>query len=88
MKSLKEEISNISQSIEFAREKLITEFEIWYEKKFGEPAIMTSESIRENQPAYEEPAEEDVDPDAAAYISARRTVNSLHKAKKGVLGKA
>ena len=88
MKSLKDEINSIAQSNEFARERLISEFEIWYEKKFGEPAIMTSESIRENQPVYEEPAEEEIDPDAAAFINARRNVNSLHKAKKvGVIGK-
>ena len=89
MKSLKEEISNIAQTIEFARERLISEFEVWYEKKFGEPALMTSESIRDNPPVHEEPGEEDVDPDAASYINARRNVNSLHKAKKvGVVGKA
>jgi kinesin family protein 6/9 len=88
MKALKDEINAISQSIEFGREKLISEFEIWYEKKFGAQPLMSTESIREVLPVNEEIVEEEIDPDAAAYIKARKNVQTLHKTKKVATGKA
>lgn len=86
MKALKEEISIIGQNIEFAKEKLISEFEMWYEKKFGTGVVLSREETR--MPiVFEEGENEDLDSDALAYISAKRNVNAMHKGKK-TIGKA
>lgn len=89
MKSLKDEINSISQSIEYAREKLVSEFEMWYEKKFRITAG-TEHTVFIEPEADEEKVNEDLDPDALAYINAKRNVKTLHKAKKvmGGVGKA
>ncbi|OMJ86652.1 hypothetical protein SteCoe_11804 [Stentor coeruleus] len=90
LKASKDEINAINQNIEFARDKLIAEFEIWYEKKFGaQPEMMSRESARE-RPQTEEKTNEDLDLDALAYIKAKKNVQTLHKAKKvlGAVGKA
>ncbi|OMJ90760.1 hypothetical protein SteCoe_6838 [Stentor coeruleus] len=90
LKASKDEINAISQNIEFARDKLIAEFEIWYEKKFGnQPETMSRESARE-RPQTEEKTNDDLDLDAFAYIKAKKNVQTLHKAKKvlGAVGKA
>mmetsp|Transcript_14032 Transcript_14032/g.14066 ORF Transcript_14032/g.14066 Transcript_14032/m.14066 type:complete len:623 (+) Transcript_14032:287-2155(+) len=89
MKNLKEEVNMIAQSIEFSRERLINEFEAWYERKFGGTTMALS---RENfgtlseMPANMEGIEEidDVDPDALAFIKAKNNVKTLHKAKKAL----
>ena len=86
MKALKEEITIIGQNIEFAKEKLISEFEMWYEKKFGTGVVLSREETR--MPiVFEEGVNEDLDSDALAYISAKRNVNAMHKGKK-TIGKA
>lgn len=85
MKSLKEEINSISQSIEYAREKLVNEFEVWYEKKFGVVVSVEHPVVVEHE-HEDEKVNEDLDPDALAYISAKRNVKTLHKAKKVMVG--
>ena len=89
MRALKDELNIINQNIEFAKENLISEFEIWYEKKFGGGPVVTRESNRVNLPPAEEKFEDDLDLDALAYIAAKKNVNTLHKAKKkiGNIGK-
>ena len=87
MKALKEEISAINQNLEYARENLISEFEIWYEKKFGIVMPKSNESLRKVMANVEEPANEELDLDAIAYIKAKKNVYTLHKAKKNI-GKA
>ena len=82
MRALKEEINIIGQNIEYAKERLISEFEIWYERKFGVSADMPRDSTRKNVQVIEEKYSDDLDPDALAYISAKRNAHNLHKAKK------
>jgi kinesin family member 6/9 len=90
MRSIKDELNIIDQNIEYAREKLISEFEIWYEKKFGVLPVVSRESTRPNLQVVEEKIGEDLDADALAYIKAKRNVQTLHKAKKtlGTIGKS
>lgn len=92
MKSLKEEVNIIAQNIEFTREKLINEFEAWYERKFGAANLAFSREgfsntiLNETGGANNEVLGEveDVDADALAFIKAKNNVKTLHKAKKAM----
>jgi len=86
MKALKEETKLITQNIDQLRTRLVSEFEAWYQNKFGSAVQVMNESIK----SEEKEADEDLDPDALAFIKARKHVSNLHKAKKtlAAVGKA
>jgi kinesin family protein 6/9 len=90
IKSAKDEVSNLNRNIEFLREKMISEFERWYENKYGYIPLVSREEPRPGNRHQEEKSNEDLDQDAVAYIKAKQNVQTLHKAKKtlGAIGKA
>ena len=90
MKTVKDEISNINRNIEFLREKIVNEFEKWYEEKFGYLPQVSKETVVLGPKAVEEKSAEDLDQDALFYIKAKKNIQVLHKAKKalGAIGKA
>ena len=90
LKGLKDEAASITSNIEYLREKIISEFDRWYESKFGFLPVITSEKPKIGVKQVEEktPVEE-LDQDALSYIKAKKNVQTLHKAKKtlGAMGK-
>lgn len=89
IKVIKDELTNINRDIEFLRDKTITEFERWYENKYGYLPVVREEN-RPGVKIIQEKSHEDLDQDALAYIKAKKNVQTLHKAKKtlGAIGKA
>lgn len=88
LRGLKDEIANANRNIEFVRDKIISEFERWYEKKYGFLPVVVNETVKIGK-VTEEKVVEDLDQDAFAYIKAKQNVQTLHKAKKtlGTMGK-
>jgi kinesin family protein 6/9 len=78
LQDLKQDNQRLSQAIEQGRTRLVAEFEAWYEDKFGG---RVSFKVPETKAELTK-ADEDVDPDALAYIKAKKNVVTLHRAKK------
>lgn len=87
-KSIKSDVIVIKKNIDQLKQQLILSFDDWYDKTYGpylnSPAKSTMEPIKiEGEPAeYEQKIQEDIDPDALAYIRAKQKVDTTHKAKK------
>lgn len=89
IKGVKDEVANLNRDIEFLREKMVAEFERWYENKYRYLPVVREEN-RTDPKLAQEKSTEDLDQDALAYIKAKKNVQTLHKAKKtlGAIGKA
>jgi hypothetical protein len=95
MKEERQKLSFNSQSIDNLKLELVNSFEEWYLKTFEDPSAnddlqstmhfrsLTRRSTAENELVErEDESEHGVDPDALAFIKAKRNVVDLHKAKK------
>mmetsp|Transcript_8117 Transcript_8117/g.15977 ORF Transcript_8117/g.15977 Transcript_8117/m.15977 type:complete len:608 (+) Transcript_8117:349-2172(+) len=78
LQTLKQENQRLGQAIEQGRNRLVAEFEAWYEEKFG---ARVSFKVPDVKPEVAK-VDEDVDSDALAYIKAKKNVETLHRAKK------
>ena len=89
IKAAKDEVTNLNREIEFLRQKMLSEFEKWYENKYGFLPVMSRDEQRPGNKVPEDKLNEELDQDALAYIKAKQNVQTLHKAKKtlGAIGK-
>ena len=90
IKAAKDEVTNLNREIEFLRQKMLSEFEKWYENKYGFLPVMSRDEQRPGNKVQEDKSNEELDQDVLAYIKAKQNVQTLHKAKKtlGAIGKA
>ena len=83
LRRAKDEAAEITQAIDQARHRLIDEFDVWVEGKYGSAAPKGADISGVSDP--EAKPLDDVDPDAFAYIKARKNVDTLHRAKKQLM---
>lgn len=86
LKRLKDEINNITLAIDQGKQKLIYDFETWYGERISSVPQARSVSKLPQIEATIQSSEmgriEETDPDALAYIRAKKNVDTIHKAKK------
>lgn len=92
LKGLRGEVYYIQQSIDTLKQQLVGAFEDWFSATFEEdeatqtlPGGQKSQRTLQQtlQPDGEDEVEgRDADPDAVAFIKAKRKVDDLHKAKR------
>ena len=80
----KAEAQEITQAIDQARHRLIDEFDTWVEGKYGSAAPKGADISGVSDPEAK-PGLDDIDPDAFAYIKAKKNVDTLHRAKKQLM---
>ncbi|KAL4442793.1 hypothetical protein ABPG74_010682 [Tetrahymena malaccensis] len=84
VKDLKSTIIIIDQNIIHTKNVLLNKFEEWFQKKYG-ISVNDIENPLINQPSEENITDnksEDIDPEALAYIKAKKKVTQLQKARK------
>lgn len=87
IKSMRNTIIEIDQTLTTLKTSLLQKFEQWFSKKYG-IAISDIENPLINQKNEDEDVEEqrvvdeDVDEDALAYIKAKKKVSDIQKARK------
>lgn len=86
LKRVKDEINNITLAIDQGKQKLVYDFETWYGERISSvpqarsaPKLPTIEATIHSS---EMGRIEETDPDALAYIRAKKNVDTIHKAKK------
>lgn len=86
LKKIKDEVNNISLAIDQSKQKLIYDFEGWYGERLTSTQNVKSASRLPQIESTIHTAEmnriEESDPDAMAYIRAKKNVDTIHKAKK------
>jgi len=72
----------MDQNIQHTKNMLLSKFEEYFQKKYLIPfhVAMEEQSNHENSDAPSN--KDDVDPDALAYIRAKKKVDIIHKVKK------
>ena len=88
--ALKSEVLIIKQNIDKLKQQLILSFDEWYEKTYGPylsasnqgSTILQAQMEGTESKEYEQKLEDDIDPEALAYIRAKKNVETTHKAKK------
>ncbi len=90
LKALKGDVSDIQLNIDNLKQQLIVSFENWFAEEFEPPqegaydeSIMIGGAATKTAfKGFEQPAEEEIDSDALAFIRAKKKVDTLHKAKR------
>ena len=86
IKQIKSSLIIIKQNIDQMKLELINKFEKWYDAKYGELLSLSQKTnmqmkITQNEETQEK-IQEEVDPEALAYIKAKKNVVIMHKVKK------
>lgn len=84
LRRTKNESEEITQAIDQTRHRLIDEFDVWVEGKYGSAAPKGADISGVSDPEAK-PGQDDVDPDALSYIKAKKNVDTLHRAKKQLM---
>eukprot|EP01022_Parablepharisma_sp_SALTPOND_P024934 TRINITY_DN562_c0_g1_i1.p25 TRINITY_DN562_c0_g1~~TRINITY_DN562_c0_g1_i1.p25 ORF type:complete len:235 (+),score=57.25 TRINITY_DN562_c0_g1_i1:25798-26502(+) len=87
--AMKSDVLIIKQNIDQLKQQLILSFDDWYDKTYGPYLGMSNQGstllqfqMEGESKEYEQKLEEEIDPEALAYIRAKKKVETTHKAKK------